>query len=229
MHPLAFLHALQLNDTLFPTGGFAYSDGLETAVTGGRVRDGADLDGWMRHVVDSVIAGCDGPAALGAAAAFARADWETIARLDREVTALKPAAATRAGSSLVGRRLLATWRALHPSEPVEAFATVVAGQRLEANLPIAYGVVAASAGLDARAMLLGYGYGRLAGIASAALRLMSIGQQEAQRLLAGRLAALPAAVDGMLARGPRAPQSFAPAHEIEQMGHRQVYSRLFRS
>ncbi|HVB38180.1 MAG TPA: urease accessory UreF family protein [Vicinamibacterales bacterium] len=229
MDPLTFLHALQLNDTLFPTGAFAYSDGLETAVSGGRVCDAADLDGWMAHVVEVVLAGCDGPAALGAAAAYAQGDWEAVARLDREVTALKPAASARAGSSLVGRRLIATWRALQASARFEAFASVVEGRRLPANLPIAYGAVAVSAGLDARAMLLGYGYGRLAGVASAALRLMPIGQQAAQRLLTGRLASLPTVVDAVLARGVQAPRTFAPAQDIEQMAHRRVYSRLFRS
>jgi urease accessory protein len=229
MDPLAFLRALQFSDSLFPTGAFAYSDGLETAVAAGHVRDAGDLESWMRHVAESVIVECDGPAALGAASAFAREDWETLAALDREVTALKPAAATRAGSSLTGRRLLKTWLALYPADRLDAFAAVVETRRLAANLPIAYAVVATAAGLEDGAMLLGYGYGRLAGVASAALRLMAIGQQQAQRVLSARLAELPPVVDRILAGPARAPRSFAPAQEIEQMRHRQVYSRLFRS
>ncbi|MDE3155459.1 MAG: hypothetical protein KGN76_10180 [Acidobacteriota bacterium] len=229
MDPLAFLRALQLNDTLFPTGAFAYSDGLETAVAGGRLRGAADLDLWMRHTIEVVLAGCDGPAVLVAGEAYAREDWDGLAALDRELTALKPAAATRAGSSLVGRRLVTTWRRLQTSARFEAFAAAVDTRRLPANLPVAYGAVAASAGLDARARLLGYGYGRLAGVASAALRLMPIGQQAAQQVLTRRLAGLPPVVEAVLARGPQPPRAFAPAQDVEQMAHRLVYSRLFRS
>ena len=46
-------HILQLTDSLFPVGGFAYSDGLESAAAGKRVHDASSLAGWLDHFIDA--------------------------------------------------------------------------------------------------------------------------------------------------------------------------------
>src|SRR5438128_2217034 len=53
----------------FPTGGFAYSHGLETAVTEGRIESSADLREWLSDVLACGSLWCD--AVLFAAAAKA--------------------------------------------------------------------------------------------------------------------------------------------------------------
>jgi urease accessory protein len=229
MNESAFLRALHLNDGLLPTGGFAHSDGLESAVSHGGMRDAGDLGGWMRHYVDAILPACDGPALLGAASACANEDWTRLAALDQELTAIKPAAAVRAGSRVIGRRLLATWSGAYPSSSLAAFAEQVERGGLAGNLQVVYGAVCASAGIGEREMVLGFGYGRLAGTASAALRVMPIGQQAVQRLLSDCLADLPAQAAGVVARGACPLRSFSPRLDIEQMTHGYVYSKMFRS
>jgi urease accessory protein UreF len=49
MKSLHFIRSLQVTDSFFPVGAFAYSDGLETAAAAGRVRDAVSLGGWMKH------------------------------------------------------------------------------------------------------------------------------------------------------------------------------------
>ena len=44
----ARLRAVQLLSPAFPTGGFAYSQGLEWAMAEGAVRDAATLTDWLR-------------------------------------------------------------------------------------------------------------------------------------------------------------------------------------
>src|SRR5215467_11984028 len=100
MRPGILLRLLQINDSLFPTGGFAYSDGLETAVTNGVVHDAESLERWLRHYVENVFIPCDGLALKLAMSA----DQQTLRKLDQELTAMKPAAATRASSAALGRR-----------------------------------------------------------------------------------------------------------------------------
>src|SRR6516162_3479918 len=92
MTPEKLLKLLQINDSLFPTGGFAYSDGLETAVANSVVHDAATLEEWLRHYVESVFVPCDGLALKLAMTD----DLSTLRTLDQELTAMKPAAATRA-------------------------------------------------------------------------------------------------------------------------------------
>ena len=78
MEPIEFVHALQLSDSFFPVGAFAYSDGLETAVSNGTVHDADSLKVWMNHFLSSVFLPCDGLALLKCAEAFRRGDDHAI-------------------------------------------------------------------------------------------------------------------------------------------------------
>src|SRR5262245_41167261 len=106
MDPLAFVHTLQVTDSFFPVGAFAYSDGLETATTNGEVRDAASLGDWMNHFLRGVFVPCEGLALLKSMRALRAADLESLSRIDEELTAIRPAAASRAASLGIGRRLL---------------------------------------------------------------------------------------------------------------------------
>jgi urease accessory protein UreF len=84
-------------------------------------------------------------------------------------------------------------------------------------------------GMNSREALLAFGYSRLAGIVSAGLRLIAMGQQQAQILLADFLERLPDAVEHIVQMKSEPLRSFAPLMDIAQMNHQFVYSRLFRS
>jgi urease accessory protein len=77
--------------------------------------------------------------------------------------------------------------------------------------------------------LLAFGYNRLAGIVSAGLRLISMGQQQGQALLTKTLDRLPAAADRIVKTIDEPLRSFSPLVDIQQMNHQYVYSKLFRS
>src|SRR5262245_2836395 len=83
---LALLH---LSDSLFPIGGFGYSDGLEAATAPGLVETPADLQAWLAVCLDEVVGRMDGPAALRAWSAFNRQDWHALRALDDEITAMR--------------------------------------------------------------------------------------------------------------------------------------------
>src|SRR5262245_50618607 len=97
--PLPFLHTLQLTDSFFPVGAFAYSDGLETAANSGLISNAAGLEVWMNHFLDGVFVPCDGLALFQAMAAYRKSDMAAVHRIDHELTAIKPSAAVRASST----------------------------------------------------------------------------------------------------------------------------------
>ena len=74
--PLPLLALLHLSDSLFPIGGFGYSDGLEAAAAAGLVQTPADLQAWLDVCLDEVVGRMDGPAALRAWSAFDGQNWE---------------------------------------------------------------------------------------------------------------------------------------------------------
>ena len=226
------LELLHLCDSLFPIGAFAYSDGLEAAVavmvrlkpdTTGELSAGVAGDvlrDWIDVVLDESIGRLEGPAVWEAWLAVVDGDWLALASLDEELTAIRPSAAARSASRAMGHRLLTTWRALHPDDRL-------AHVPPSSALPIAFAAACACGGVDRRDSVEAYAYTRLAATASAAMRLLPIGQTDAHRLLAGALRDVPCVVD-RIAAGRRI-ESFSPALDIAAMTQQYLHSGLFRS
>ena len=228
------LELLHLCDSLFPIGAFAYSDGLEAAAavtvrlrpdttsdTTSASASGDVLSDWINVVLDESIGRLEGPAVWQAWLAVVDGDWRAVAALDEELTAIRPSSAARSASRAMGHRLLTTWRALHPDDRL-------AHVPPSSALPIAFAAACACGGVDRRESVEAYAYTRLAATASAAMRLLPIGQTDAHRLLAAALRDLPRVVDRIVAGGGRM-ESFCPALDIATMTQQYLHSRLFRS
>jgi urease accessory protein len=224
MEPLAFIHGLQLTDSFFPVGAFAYSDGLETAASGGEVHDAASLREWMNHFVEGVFIPCEGLALVKGMRALKAGKSDVLAQMDEELTALRPAAEIRAASTSLGKRLLLLYSSICGDQQFPE-----AGLLPHGNAPLAYALVFFHRGIAEHEAALAFGYNRLAGMVSAGLRLISIGHQQGQQLLSQTIERLPAAVDKIMEMVDEPVRSFNPRLDIQQMNHQYVYSRLFRS
>ncbi len=224
MEPSRLIRTLQVIDSFFPVGAFAYSDGLETAASCGRVHDAFSLGEWMDHFLNSVFVPCEGLALVKCMQALKHGDLDTLCRVDEELTAIRPAAEVRAASTGVGKRVLALYSAIY--NDTGTWKDFVLPQTTAAA---AYALVLFRCGLDEREAAFAFGYNRLTGIVSASLRLISIGQQQGQTLLTKYITLLPDAVDRILQMKDARLRSFNPLLDIAQMNHQYVYSRLFRS
>jgi urease accessory protein len=224
---MTVLPLLHLCDSLFPTGGFAHSDGLEWATDRRLLVAPAQLGDWMDACLAQILANCDGRAVWLAWHAHRAEDWEGLAALNDEVHALKASASARQSSRAMGARLIKMWTLLYRPPDLERLVVELDVDRTM-TLPGAFGVVAASAQIAPRAAVEGFLYTRLAAVASAAMRLMRIGQHDAHRVLASRLERARAVAEAIATTaGP--PSSFAPLLDIASMSQQYVHSRLFRS
>jgi urease accessory protein len=220
----SLLALLQLCDTLFPVGSFAHSDGLESAVVDGWVRSSPDLEWWIRVQLSGFLATADGAALRIAMTALHLEDLVTIARVDDELLALRPSSAGREAIRAQGTRLLSTWQHSHPSDRLAR----AAAARKHHTHPVAFGMVCASAGLPVIEALEAFFYTRLAASVSAAMRLLPLGQHEAQLVLTRMLHDVPQHA-ARAAKSDEPPHGFTPAMDIAAMRHQYVHSRLFRS
>ncbi|WP_237479367.1 urease accessory protein UreF [Lichenibacterium dinghuense] len=179
----AILAALWQGDSAFPSGGFAFSNGLEgvAALAGPLDRAGlsAVMDAALRHRWATV----DRVALLHA---FAAEDLDRIAIVDRAVEAATPTEAFRVGSRRNGRALLIAHGRLATPEAAELKAAVAAGRAL-GHLPVVQGWVWRRCGLDARAAVAASAYTVAAGLANAAVRLGWLGAIDAQGALGDSL------------------------------------------
>jgi urease accessory protein len=226
---MTLLRLLHLCDSLFPIGGFGYSDGLEAAVVEGRDATPIEaLRAWMDIVLDESIARLDGPAVWSGWLAVRERDWDALAILDEEIVALRPSASARRSSRAMGLRLLTTWHGLHPDDRLDQILALARCGTLGPALPTAFAAACVCADVQQRGTVEAFAYTRLAATISAAMRLMPIGQTEAHGLLARALDRVPAIVDAIAQRNT-APEAFAPALDIAMMSQQYLHSRLFRT
>ncbi len=222
------LSLLHLCDSLFPIGGFGYSDGLEWATSAGSVADADGLRAWMDVCLDETFGRLEGPAVWQGWNAVRDQRWDVLERLDSELNAFRPSSSARLSSRAMGLRLLTTWQTLHPDPRLSRVAAIARHARSGVSLPLAFAAACACSGTDRRGSLEAFAYTRLAATISAAMRLMPIGQIEAHGVLARSLDRVPGLADRIVARDGRL-ESFAPALDIALMSHQYLHSRLFRS
>lgn len=209
------LALLQLGDSAYPAGGFAFSWGIEGLAADGMLANRGELDGVIADQLARRWATMD---RILLRKAFHASDCGSIAAVDRLAEAGTPSAEMRDGSRRAGRALLGVWVKL--AGPLStAYRDRVSGDPRLGHLPIVQAVVGRDAGFSLDAAELVSGWTLVTGLVSAAVRLGIIGHIEAQKsqvaargLLAELLAdtpdadALPASftpfIDIAVSRGP---------------------------
>lgn len=218
------LMLLQWMDSAFPTGAFAHSGGLETYTQVGIVRTASDLARLIAVRLESA-AGTD----LIIVHSAMSADHDQIVQLDALCAASKVAREAREASEKIGRRMLASVLNLMSDETLIFYRDQIAAGRCYGHHAVAHGLACAALGIDKRAALLAFAYGLAANQTAASLKLMSIGQTQAQAVLGASGAAIEAAVETALARTVDDFGAFSPGLDIRAMQHEHLFRRLFIS
>ena len=229
MERQALLAALQLGDSLFPSGAFAQSGGLETLVADGEVRDAADLRALLRTHLRHRLARADLPALLAAHAAAAAGDLETVREADRLLAAVKLAREERTASARMGRRIAAEAARLAPGPVLAAFEREIAAGRTPGGAAVALGLAGQAMAIPAPETALLACYSFASGLVSAALRLVRIGHGEVQAVLRDCRPDMLAAVEDAVAADWRQPRPCAPHLDVAGARHERAPARLFAS
>lgn len=222
------LRGFRYLDTFFPSGGFAFSSGLETAVQDGNVRTAEDLN---QYVIDSFRWGlgtCEAVALAQAYQASCKRDLSGVTLADCAIESMKLCRETRAASRQMGRSLLR--HAVPPQGGqgiLEKFCTAVYSGGSPGHLAVTFGVVFQEIGWDQQQTIAGFLYQAGVGFVSASYKLLPIGQREGQRLLETWVPLIEELSRTVDARTPL--MSWTPIQEIYAMRHSQLTSRMFRS
>lgn len=225
----AFLAALQLGDSLFPSGAFTQSSGLEALVADGEVADVEGLRALLRTHLRCRLAAADLPVLLAAHAAAAAGDLDTVLEADRMLAAVKLVGEERAASARMGRRVAIEAARMAPEPALLAFVAAVREGRSPGNAAVAQALAAQAMGIDAPAAALVACYSFAAALVSAALRLMRVGHGDAQALLRDCRPDMAVAVAAALAADWRDPRPCTPQLDVAGARHERALARLFAS
>jgi len=227
MNTLALLQGLRFVDSFFPSGGYAFSSGLEAAVAQGAVHDADSLSRYVADALEQGLGRCDAVALAGAHRAATAGHLSEAFEADAELEAMKLGRATRLASRQMGRQVIRMAAAQPGSQHLRDFCEAAEAGRTPGHVAPVLGLVLGKAGWTREQAAAAFLYQSAVGFVSASLKLLPIGQREAQRLLEGWTPLI-----GRLsqrAAGLPAMTGWTPAQDIYAMRQGRLTTRLFRS
>jgi urease accessory protein len=174
------LTALQHADSFFPSGGTAFSWGLESLCNDGHLRSADDVHRFLAGQLCHRWACCDRPFLV--AAHGAARDLDAVGALDRELETMTLPREMRDGSVRAGGALLTIHDRLGTPGAGE-YRQRVRGGQTAGHLPVVQGLLFAAVGLDAKTASAMSAHMLSVNVVGAALRLSIITHVDAQHIL----------------------------------------------
>jgi len=223
MDSTAHTMALLLADARLPSGGHAFSAGVEPAIQGGLSRD--DVGAFLRARARTTTLVDAATAVVARRAGLVGAPYGPV---ERAWAARTPSRAARTASTDLGRGLLRLAQRLWPQSP--AIAALTDGGATPPR-PIVLGAIAAHAGLDAETLVRVAVYDDMAGGVAALLKLEPGDPVDGVRLVIDACAAVDPLISQLAALdSPEAiPAASAPQAEAWTEVHAATNRRLFRA
>jgi urease accessory protein len=177
---LSLLATIWQADAAFPSGAFAFSNGIEGAAALGETLDGASLAALLAAALHHRWATAERVALLRAFRAAG--DLTRMAEVDRAYDAATLAEPLRHGSRRNGAAFLTAHGRIGTKGAAAYRAEIAAGRGL-GHLAVAQGLIWRACGLDERSAVVASGYVTASGLLNAAVRLGNIGAVAAQAVL----------------------------------------------
>jgi urease accessory protein len=225
---LSFLKGLRFVDSFFPSGGYAFSSGLEAAVQGRAVRNAEELS---RFVVESLTTGMGEREAVVVGLAhdsFVSGVLDIALNADRELDVMKLGREGRTSSRQMGRQVIRVAAEQHDRHRlIDGYLAAVEADQTPGHMAVSLGLTLAAAGWSKEETISAFLYQAATGFVAAAMKLLPIGQREGQRLLEGWIEVIERV--SQQAAQQRALRSWSPIQDIYAIRHSRLESRLFRS
>jgi urease accessory protein len=224
MDSTAHTVALLLADARLPSGGHAFSAGVEPALQGGLSRH--DVGAFLRARARTTTLVDAATAVVARRAGLSGAPYAPV---ERAWAARTPSRAARTASTDLGRGLLRLAQRLWPQSP--AIAALTSDDAGSPPRPIVLGAVAAHTGLGAETLIRVAVYDDMAGGVAALLKLEPGDPIDGVRLVIDACAAVDPLISQLAAlTSPDAiPAAGAPQAEAWTEAHAITNRRLFRA
>ncbi|RRK01208.1 urease accessory protein UreF [Opitutaceae bacterium TAV3] len=227
---------LQASDSFYPTGSYAHSFGLEGLTQEGVVGDRETLRGFLLHSVLPTLRQADLPLTAHAWRALSPPpppgpDWERVGELCELSAALKTASEARSAAENIGRQRSELAALLHGGGASLAaeFCARAARHGWPHSPAVAAALEARILGAPLEAALATVFYSTIAGLLAAAMKLLRIGQNGCQTLLAEMLTHAPRTIEAARSVPADAIGWFNPWLDTAAARHEQSPARLFIS
>lgn len=229
------IRLMHLVSPSLPTGGFAYSQGLEWAVEKGWINNETSLEQWLLNVLETGMAHVDVPLLRRLYRAVEHQDLAAFTKAAQWVRACRETKELRNEEEHRGRAMAAIIRELdlchgfilsaEQKSEHEKWQKVIASSQLAG-----FAFTAAQWDIPVRTATQGYLWSWLENQVMAAIKIIPLGQSSGQRVLAKLSPAINTAVAaGLKLENLEQLGSSLPALSMASSCHETQYTRLFRS
>ncbi|WP_456390373.1 urease accessory protein UreF [Profundibacter sp.] len=168
MNPAALHKLTQWLSPSYPVGAFSYSHGLETAISEGEIICAANLENWLRDILNHGAGRND---AIFLVQAYRAEDTCTLADISELAAAFNPSAERMLETMSQGAAFAKTTQSIWPDDlPEMPYPVAIGAAARQHNLPLAETVAL-------------YLHSFTANLVSAAVRFVPLGQTEGQQVL----------------------------------------------
>lgn len=226
MQTSALLHLLQLASPSLPIGGFSYSQGLETAIERGEVKDAETARVWISSYLNQVVAYFEAPILWRLIRAFTARDGDAVRDWSEVFLASRDTAEFRAETVQMGYSLAKLVAELAIADD-EAIASLQ--QLADIPLPTAMACAAVALQIPAEAVIQASLFTWVENQVLVCVKSVPLGQVAGQRLLLSLRDDIANAANLAMQLEDDALSNWAPGLSLLSMQHEVQYSRLYRS
>jgi urease accessory protein len=218
---------LQITDSAFPLGSFAFSYGLESTAKLGLLKNIADFKKYLLNVLTQIS--CSEMPFVNSCYKCEAVEDEILVEIFRRFEAFVTIPCIRKGSVTQGRSLLQAVKAVYPEHNFQEISQMLQRLGLSPHYAPVFGIVARTIGLTHMETLSAYAYIALRDQVSAAVRLGLLGPNEAQGILRDTLEHVQSNINPVMDLAYHQAFKVAAALEIAQAHHPKLYSHLFQN
>jgi urease accessory protein len=222
----SLLQLLRLTSTTLPVGAYSYSQGLESAIDAGIVRDQASAANWIADCLEHSLAKLEAPVMLRMHRAWSAGDAAGVARWSEYFLASRDSAEFRAETLQMGYSLR---RLLLDMQTGDDMQRAMLAAIDDIPFPAAWSYAAVQGGIAEHDAVLGYLFSWAENQVLAALKAVPLGQVAGQRLMHALAPQIERAAEAALALEDGGISNWTPGLSLLSMQHETQYSRIFRS
>ena len=220
---------LQINDALFPIGGYSHSYGLETYIQKGIVCDMASADAYIRHNIRTNLLYHE---LLLIRLAWEYADMddlEALLGLEEIAEASRSPREIREASRKLGSRFLKTTAGLDISYRSSIFQRYTEAAEERVSHPCAYGVFCSAAGIEKEPAIYHFLYAQISAMVTNCVKTIPLSQSAGQQLL-NSMTDIFTEITGRVGELTESDLCIsAPGFAVRSMQHECLYSRIYMS
>lgn len=221
---------LHTTDSAYPIGGFAHSGGLEGMVALDHIRNADELRRFLHHEVADTLMYVDLPLLHLAWLAGRGEEWTAMVEIDEVSEAVRYSAEQRQASRRLGAQRLALLIKLHaPRLNHEAQSRLNALKLPHNHLCVVAGLEAVLLGVPVLAAMTALAHQTVMMVAQAAMKIMRIGQNSVQSMVAEMALRYPEIIATALTLDLEGIGTCLPSLDVACAWHETAHARMFLS